>query len=257
MPTSPLHRLCVAVAITCAAVPALALDLPTLDRVGVMMSFDQVKQVAGAPDSLARIEPEFTLATWTMKDTPGMIAAGGIFDRRNALIALAYVFAGRTGTQALDSLRGFGFRVEDRPDGSVRLFGNDDDSGRPLVVVIDEQPDATTVYAYDQGEYDRRVAAGPLPTGPGTPIAAAAAQPPKPGMDPAVKAAVIGGLMMMGGAGGPGTMPGKWEKSTTLSSSSSTTRNADGSVTTRSSRTTASVSVDPAGVANALLQLMK
>lgn len=256
MPMPPLRHLA-ALACACLAAPALALDLPTLDRVGVMMSLDQVKQIAGAPDGLARIEPEFTLATWTMQAAPGMIAAGGIFDRRNALIALAYVFAGRTGTEALASLRGFGFRVDDLPDGGVRLYGNDDDSGRPLVVVIDEQPDATTVYAYDQAEYGKRIAAGPLPTGPGTPVAAAVAQPAGAGMDPAVRAAVITGLMMMGGAGGPGTMPGKWEKSTTLSSSGSTTRNADGSITTRSSRTTATVSVDRAGVANALLQLMK
>jgi hypothetical protein len=252
-----LRGMLAALGLALAADPALALDLPTLDRISVMMSLDQVKQVAGAPDAQARVEPEFTLATWTMQNTPGMVAAGGIFDRRQALIALSYVFAGHTAEQALASMRGFGFRVVDNPDGSVRLYGKDDDTGRPLVVVIDEQPDTTTVYAYDQAEYEKRVAAGPLPVGPGTPIATAPAAAGKPGMDPAVRAALITGLSMMSGPMGPGTMPRKWEKTTTLSSSSSTTRNADGSFTTRSSRTTATVSVDPAGVADALQKLMQ
>jgi ribonuclease PH len=47
------------------------------------------------------------------------------------------------------------------------------------------------------------------------------------------------------------------QKSTTLSSSSSVTRNADGSVTTRSRSTSVGVSVDPAGVVNALMTLMQ
>jgi hypothetical protein len=139
----------------------------------------------------------------------------------------------------------------------VRLYGKDDDTGRTLVVLIDEQPDLTTVYAYDQAEYEKRSVAGPLPVGPGTPIASSPAPGARQGMDPATRAALVTGLMMMGGPPGPGTMPGKWEKSATLSSSSSTTRNPDGSVTTRSSRTSVSVGVDPVGVANALLKLMQ
>jgi hypothetical protein len=69
-------------------------------------------------------------------------------------------------------------------------------------------------------------------------------------MDPAVRNALAAGIGMMGGMK-------PIQKSTTLSSSSSTTRNPDGSVTTRSRSTSASVSVDPAGMANALLMLMK
>ena len=69
-------------------------------------------------------------------------------------------------------------------------------------------------------------------------------------MDPAVRSALMGGIGLLGGMK-PMT------KSTTLSSSTSVKRNADGSVTTRSSSVSASVSVDPAGVANALMILMK
>jgi len=237
-----------------ASTSVTALDLPTLDRIRVMMSMDQVRYVAGAPDEMARVAPDLTLATWSMTGAPGMVAAGGIFDGRGALIAQAYVFAGETGAQALASLQGFGFKVVAGPDGVTRLYGPDDDTGRPLVVIVDERPDTTTVFAYEQTEYEKRVAAGPLPTGPGTPVAVAPA-PNAPaasgGVDPATRSALAAGLGMLAGQMKP------IQKSTTLSSSSSTTRNADGSITTRSSRTSASVGVNPAGVANALMMLMK
>ena len=232
---------------------AAALDLRALDKMSVMMSLDQVRYVAGPPDEMSRMAPDLTLATWKMTGAPGMIAAGGIFDGRNALIAQAYVFAGEGGAEALASLRGFGFKAVDSADGVTRLYGPDDDTGRPLVVLVDERPETTTVFAYEQREYEKRLAAGPLPTGPGTPVAT----PPSPasgaaagGGDPAVREALAAGIGMMGGMK-------PIQKSTTLSSSSSTTRNPDGSVTTRSRSTSASVSVDPAGMANALLMLMK
>jgi len=233
---------------------AAALDLPTLDKISVMMSMDQVRYVAGAPDEMSRVAPDLTLATWRMTDTPGMVAAGGIFDGRSALIAQAYVFAGETGAQALASLKSFGFKVVDGADGVTRLYGPDDDTGRLLVVIIDERPDTTTVFAYEQKEYEKRTAAGPLPTGPGTPMAVTPvpnAPAASSGIDPATRSALAAGLGMLAGQMKP------IQKSTTLSSSSSTTRNADGSITTRSRSTSASVSVDPAGVANALMRLMQ
>ena len=240
-------------ALAAAASGANALDLPTLDKVSVMMSLDQVRYIAGPPAETAQMAPDLTLVTWKMVGAPGMLAAGGIFDGRKALIAQAYVFAGETGPEALASLRGFGFKVVAGEDGVTRLYGPDDDTGRPLVVIVDERPETTTVFAYEQREYEKRLAAGPLPTGPGTPVAT----PPSPasgaaagGGDPAVRNALAAGIGMMGGMK-------PIQKSTTLSSSSSTTRNPDGSVTTRSRSTSASVSVDPAGMANALLMLMK
>jgi len=252
-PAGGLLRALTALSFACGATAAAALDLPTLDKVSVMMSLDQVRYVAGPPDEMARIAPDLTLTTWKMTGTPGMIAAGGIFDGRNALIAQAYVFAGETGPEALASLRRFGFKVVAGPDGVTRFYGPDDDTGRPLVVLVDERPETTTVFAYEQREYEKRLAAGPLPTGPGTPIAQPPVSGPLPaagGTDPAVRNALAAGIGMLGGM-----QP--IQKSTTLSSSSSTTRNPNGSVTTRSRSTSASVSVDPAGVASALLQLMK
>ena len=149
-----------------AAGSAAALDLPTLDKISVMMSMDQVRYVAGAPDEMSRVAPDLALATWRMTDTPGMVAAGGIFDGRSALIAQAYVFAGETGAQALASLKSFGFKVVDGADGVTRLYGPDDDTGRPLVVIIDERPDTTTVFAYEQkntGSVSRRDRCPPGP----------------------------------------------------------------------------------------------
>ena len=235
---------------------ACALDLPTLDKVSVMMTLDQVRQIAGAPDEVMRVEPEFTLATWTMTDAPGMAAAGGIFDGRNLLIAQAYVFAGETGAQALASLREFGFKVVEDTDGTARLYGKDDDAGRPIVVIIDEQRATTTVYAYEQGEYEKRAVQKSLPI-PGAPGAGATAQSAGGGTNPDVRNAIAAALTMFAGPPGSGTMPGQWKKTTTVSSSSRTTQNPDGSITTRSSKTTVSVGVDRAGVANALLMLMK
>jgi hypothetical protein len=247
--------LCIAVVAAAVCVPqAAALDLATLDKISVMMSRDQVRYIAGPPEAAASIAPDLTLETWNMTGAPGMIAAGGIFDARAALIALAYVFAGETGGVALDSLRKFGFKVEQGKDGVTRLYGPDDDIGRPLVVIVDERPGVTTVYAYEQREYEKRLAMGPLPSGPGTPvpIAVSASAPPRPhtGMDPATAAALANGVGMMFGNMKP------MQASKTISSSSSTTRNADGSITTRSRSTSVGVSVDPAGVASALTKLM-
>lgn len=236
------------------ACDTLALDLPTLDKLSVMMSRDQVRYIAGQPDEALQLAPDLTLETWRMTNAPGMIAAGGIFDRRSALIALAYVFAGETGELAINTLRELGFRVEKGADGVTRLSGPDDDTGRPLIVVIDERPPTTTVFAYDQREYETRSAAGPMPSGPGTQVAIvpSASAPAKPStMDPALASAFAAGIGILGGQMKP------MSKSTTISRSSSTTTNADGSITTRSSSTSIGVSVDPAGLANALQTLFK
>jgi hypothetical protein len=247
--------LCIVMLVAALSVPhAAALDLPTLDKISVMMSRDQVRYIAGPPDAAAALAADLTLETWKMTGAPGMVAAGGIFDARGALIAQAYVFAGEAGLVALDSLRGFGFKVVEGQDGVTRLYGADDDTGRPLVVIIDAGPDLTTVFAYEQREYEKRLAMGPLPSGPGMPVAVtpSASSTPRPAntMDPAVAAALANGVGLMFGNMKP------MQASKTLSSSSSVTRNPDGSVTTRSSSTSVSVSVDPAGVANALTTLM-
>jgi len=235
---------------------AHALDLASLDRVSVMMSMDQVRSIAGPPTEMRAVTPELTLAMWTMSDAPGMHAAGGIFDARGALIAQAYVFAGSLGDQVLERMRSLGFKATTGADGVTRLYGPDDDTGRPLVAVIDDRGETTTLFAYEQNEYERRSKSGAMPapgaaaTAPLIDAGAMAGAPAAGGMDPAVRGALMNGIGLMGGMK-------PMQKSTTLSSSSSTTRNADGSITTRSSSVKASVSVDPAGVANALLMLMK
>ncbi len=236
------------------AAPALALDLPTLDRVSVMMSIDQVRAMTGPPNDMRQIAPDLTLAMWRMDGVPGMLAAGGIFDWRQALIAQAYVFAGSLGEHVFDRMRDIGFKATTGADGVTRLYGPDDGTGAPLVAIVDMRGDTTTVFAYEQREYERRSAAGtmPAPGAAGTaPQIAVPAQPGAGGMDDASRSALMSGIGILGGQLRP------IQKSTTLSSSSSTTRNADGSVTTRSRSTSASVSVDPAGVANALMQLFK
>ena len=255
-PTPPRIGRALAAAAFLAAVPcdALALDLATLDKISVMMSRDQVRYIAGPPDEAMQLAPDLTLETWRMTNAPGMIAAGGIFDARAALIALAYVFAGDTGEVALNSMRDMGFKVVKGSDGITRLTGVDDDTGRPLTVIVDERPPTTTVFAYEQREYEKRSTAGGIPTVAGRPIAippSASTPQRQGGMDPAVASALAAGAGILSGQMRP------IQKSTTLSSSSSTTRNADGSITTRSSSTSVGVSVDPAGVAGALLQLMK
>lgn len=235
-----------------------ALDLATLDRVSVMMSMDQVRAIAGPPAETRAVTPELTMATWAMDNAPGMLAAGGIFDGGGTLIAQAYVFAGSLGADVPNRMRDVGYRSVTGTDGVTRLYGRDDDTARPLVAIVDDRGDTTTVFAYAQSEYERRSAAGTMPA-PG----AAATEPPVdpvgqanvPGaagtVDPGVRAALMSGIGFLGGQLKP------IEKSTTLSSHSSTTRNPDGSVTTRSSSVKASVGVDPAGVANALMMLFK
>ena len=64
-----------------ASASVTALDLPTLDKISVMMSMDQVRYVAGAPDEMARVAPDLTLATWRMTGAPGMVGRGRHFRR--------------------------------------------------------------------------------------------------------------------------------------------------------------------------------
>lgn len=235
--------------------PALALDLPTLDRLSVMMSLDQVRAIAGAPAELRNVPPDLRLAIWPMTDTPGMVAAGGIFDTRGALIALAYMFAGSLGSEVSERMRALGFRPGADAVGNLQLYGKDDDTDRPLIVVIDDLGDTTTVFAYEQGEFERRTSRGGMPPpnviANSTPIDVA----PTPGpagsgrIDPATRSAMMAGVGML--AAQPPI-----QRSTTVSSRTSTTHNADGSVTTRSSRVSVGVSVDPAAAANALMMLM-
>lgn len=45
------------------ASPVSALDLPTLDKLSVMMSRDQVRNIAGMPDDTAALTPDLALET--------------------------------------------------------------------------------------------------------------------------------------------------------------------------------------------------
>jgi hypothetical protein len=257
-----LRRSALAIALLAAAGPALALDLAALDRVSVLMSRTEVRGIAGVPEDITSMPPDLTLETYAMTDTPGMIGAGFIFEPGGTLVGQSFVFPGAQGPLALELMQKYGFKIVRGNDGIVRLSGADDDTRRPLIATVDDRGDTTTVVAYEENEYARRARLGAAPADGATaaqPLLPLPAAAPVQPVAPAPRAGSANAAAAASLAAGLGLLAGQMkpiQKSTTISSSSSTSVRPDGTVVTRSSSTSVGVSVDPAGLANALQRLL-
>ncbi len=138
------------------SVAAAAADIDAHDRVSVLMPKSQVVSLLGPADSTAEMGG-LKVDLYTLGGSTPLEVAGYLYEHENALAGHAFIFKGNVARQTADRLQKLGFTLLEGRGDSFRLTGKDDDTGRPVVITIDENSGLTTVMAFEKGFYDRRV----------------------------------------------------------------------------------------------------
>lgn len=138
-------------------VSAYAADSAALDKVSVLMSKKQVLDILGAPDELAALPGGLKAEVYFVKLSEPLLHAGCIYSPDGILMGLSFVFSGHTAKDILDRLKHHRFSPMPGPANAARLAGADDDTGRPLVAVVTEHDNLTTVTTFEKAFYESQV----------------------------------------------------------------------------------------------------
>jgi hypothetical protein len=136
---------------------ALAFDLDTLDRVAVQMSKSEVLALLGNPDEVDDLGGGLQVDVYRVDNMDPMVGTGCIYGDDRRLAGQSFIFQGEMGKQTAKRLQEDGFQLTEEKGDTFRLFGNDDDTGKPIVVHILQRSGMTVVMTFEKGFYDRRV----------------------------------------------------------------------------------------------------
>lgn len=139
------------------AAGAMAADIVSLDRVSVLMPKAKVLSILGPPDETVQLGGGLNVDIYRVDHAMPLVHSGCIYDDSGSLVGQSFVFKGTMAGKAGERLREIGFSLLDQKAGSLRLAGRDDDTGLPLVVIIEESEGLTTLTTFEKGFYDRRV----------------------------------------------------------------------------------------------------
>ncbi len=135
---------------------APAFDLPALDRVTVQMAQTEVHAILGRPHQVSEVEDGLELNLYRSSSLEPMLGTGCIFGHDERLVGQSFVFEGELGRQTVERLQEIGFTLTDQQGDAFRLVGQDDDTGRPLIVHILQTNGLTIVMTFDKDFYERR-----------------------------------------------------------------------------------------------------
>jgi hypothetical protein len=138
-----------------AATGALAADIISLDRVSVLMPKSKVLSILGPPDETAQLGGGLNVDIYRVVNAMPLVRSGCIYYDKGSLVGQSFVFQGKMAGKTAERLREIGFSLLDEKTGSFRLAGRDDDTGQPLIAVIDENEGLTTVTTFEKGFYER------------------------------------------------------------------------------------------------------
>lgn len=140
-----------------AAVDAFAVDTVTLDKVSVLMPKGQVLAILGAPDEMMTLASGLKAEVYHVKSSYPLLHAGCIYNSEGILTGLSFVFSGHTAADIIDRLKHHGFTPIPGQANAPRFAGLDDDTGRPLISIVTEQDNLTTVTTLEKAFYEAQV----------------------------------------------------------------------------------------------------
>lgn len=139
-------------ALQCAA-GAFAADIADLDRVGILMPRATVSSILGPPEETMALAGGLIAEVYSV-DSPPLVHSGCIYNGNGIMMGQSFVFQGRAAAEIAERLKRHGFAPVGEQGGAVRYGGVDDDSGLPLVAVIDEKDDLTTLTTFEKAFYE-------------------------------------------------------------------------------------------------------
>ena len=113
-----------------------AFDLPSLDRVAVLMPKSTVLLLLGKPDEVGELKDGLEVDIYKAIDMSPMMGTGCVYGDDKCLAGQSFVFQGEMARQAVERLQQDGFTLTEEKGDTFQMLGKDDDTGRPLVVRI-------------------------------------------------------------------------------------------------------------------------
>lgn len=147
----------VVIMILLAAVNAFAVDTAALDKVSVLMPKNQVLTILGAPDEMMTLHEGLQAEVYHVKSSDPLLHAGCIYNSEGILTGLSFVFSGHTAADSIDRLKHHGFTPIPGQANAPRFAGFDDDTGRPLIAILTERDNLTTITTFEKAFYEAQV----------------------------------------------------------------------------------------------------
>jgi hypothetical protein len=143
--------------IICGAVSVYAADIVALDKISILMPKSKVLSVLGAPRETVMLAKGLKVEVYPVDDALPLIHSGCIYDKDGLLVGQSFVFQGHSSGKIAERLKKHGFTPMHNQTGSLRLSGVDDDTKQPLVAVIEEHDNLTTITTFEKIFYEAHV----------------------------------------------------------------------------------------------------
>lgn len=140
-----------------APVYAVAADIAAVDKVTMLMPKTEVLSILGNPPETVTLVRGLKVDVYAVSSAAPLTHSGCIYDQDGLLKGQSFVFQGRAAGAVAERLKKHGFVPMPKEGDSLRLAGFDDDSGRPVVAVIDEHDQLTTVTTFEKSFYEQQV----------------------------------------------------------------------------------------------------
>jgi hypothetical protein len=137
-----------------ASISVFAADIAALDKVNVLMPRERVVSILGIPQVTISLAKGLSVEVYPVERALPLTHAGCIYDPSDVLMGQSFVFQGREATRIAERIRKYGFKPLPKQEGSQRFAGFDDDTGWPLVAVIAEKDDMTTITTFEKNFYE-------------------------------------------------------------------------------------------------------
>ena len=138
----------------CWAVAAHAVDIAAIDKISVLMPREKVITILGAPAEKTVMANGLIVEIYPASNALPLIHTGCIYDSKKNLVGQSFVFFGNTGDEILQRLKVHGYVPLQQEGGFRRLAGFDDDTGRPVILVIEHHENLTTITTFEKNFYE-------------------------------------------------------------------------------------------------------
>ncbi|MEN6468316.1 MAG: hypothetical protein ABFD45_05135 [Smithella sp.] len=145
------------VLILSASVNVLAANIAAVDKVSILMPREKVLSILGAPRETVTLAKGLKVEVYPVESAFPLIHSGCIYGKEGLLMGQSFVFQGHETAKIAEHLKKNGFKPLPEQGGALRLAGIDDDTGRPLVAVIAENDNLTTITTFEKVFYEAHV----------------------------------------------------------------------------------------------------
>lgn len=147
----------VMIMILCAAASVFAADIATLDKVSILMPKTKVLSILGVPRETVTLAKGLKVDVYPVDSALPLMHSGCIYNETGLLVGQSFVFRGHTADDITDRLKKHGFVPMQTKENPLRFAGFDDDTKQPLVAVIEEHDNLTTITTFEKTFYEAHV----------------------------------------------------------------------------------------------------